>query len=62
MALGPTGKHNSIETFVTATPPQPQPVRLDPGYQKPVRALQFGPQGSTSAGTAHNWPDSYQRP
>lgn len=62
MALGPTGKHNSIETFVTATPAPAIPQSVDPGYVKPVRALQFGPQGSTSPGTVHNWPDSFQRP
>jgi hypothetical protein len=62
MALGPTGTHSSRETYVTATPPPPIPQPLDPGYVKPARTLQFGPQGSVSFGQAHNWPDSFQRP
>jgi hypothetical protein len=59
---GPQGTHTSQETFVTATPPPKIPGPLDPGYVKPIRTLQMGPQGNTSQGVAHGWPDSFQRP
>jgi hypothetical protein len=62
MSLGPTGTHNSRDSYVTATPPPPIPQSFDPGYIKPARTLQFGPQGSTSPGQGQNWPDSFQRP
>lgn len=59
---GPT--HKSLETYLTATPPAANVDTLhpDPGYVKPARALQFGPQGNTSTGIAHNWPDTFERP
>lgn len=59
---GITGNHKSQETYVTATPPPVIPVSFDPGYIKPARSLQFGPQGNTGAGAPHNWPDTFQRP
>lgn len=64
MAQGPTGNHQSQETFQTATPPPKIVDTLHPdlGYVKPARALQFGPQGSTSQGTPHGWPDTFQKP
>jgi len=62
MALGPQGNHKSQESYLTATPPIANAGPVDPGYVKPIRTLQFGPQGNTSAGIAHSWPDSFQRP
>lgn len=65
MAFGPAGPtHKSQETFVTATPPPAivDTFHVEPGYTKNARAFQSGPQGNTSSGVAHNWPDTYQRP
>jgi hypothetical protein len=61
---GITGIHKSIETYVTATPPPAivDVLHPDPGYIKPARSLQFGPQGNSGAGQPHNWPDTFQRP
>lgn len=64
MALGPKGTHASPDTYSTAptTVANNNQLDVDPGYQKPSRLLQFGPQGNTSIGVAHNWPDTFQRP
>lgn len=64
MPQGPTGNHKSQETYVTVTPPAPivDVQHPDPGYVKQARTLQVGPQGSTSPGVSHAWPDSFQRP
>lgn len=64
MAFGPKGNHASQETYSVAptSVSNNNILRPDPGYVKPIRAQQFGPQGNTSPGQAHNWPDTFQRP
>ena len=61
---GITGNHQSQETYITATPPPKivDALHPDPGYVKPARSLQFGPQGNVAPGTAHAWPDTFQKP
>lgn len=64
---GPQGNHQSQDSYLTATPPPPIPQSVDPGYVKPARTLQFGPQGSINGavqakGNGTGWPDSFQRP
>jgi len=58
---GPQGTHSSQDTYLTTTPPPKIVTNVDPGYVKPVRTLQFGPQGNVNTGSAHGWLDSFQR-
>lgn len=63
MALGPAGQHASQDSF--STPPTSVPnnniLTPDPGYVQQPRSLQAGPQGNTSPGVKHGWPDSYHK-